>query len=182
MMSKQDKFLELFEPNKMKLWRFCLSISRSRENAKDLLQDTIEAAFKQFESMKSKQAFLSYLFTIASRINYKRINRLKMLGDIDDSILEALIDGDALPDTKADIRILYECLDRMKYEQREAIILSEIMGFAHQEAADVQGISLEAFRQRLYRAKNTLKEIMNPQIQGQFSIPNELKLRSIWKI
>ena len=178
-MSKQLKFLELFEPNKMKLWRFCLSISRSRDNAKDLLQDTIEAAFKQFEAVKSEQAFLSYLFTIASRINYKQINRLKKLAEIDDSILEALIDGDALPDTKTDIRILYESLDKMKYEQREAIILSEIMGLQHLEAAKIQGISLETFRQRLYRAKNTLKEIMNPQIQGQFSIPNELKLRSI---
>ena len=178
-MSKQQKFLELFEPNKMKLWRFCLSISRSRDNAKDLLQDTIEAAFKQFEAVKSEQAFLSYLFTIASRINYKQINRAKMLAEIDDSILEALIDGDGLPDTKTDIRILYESLDKMKYEQREAIILSEIMGLQHLEAAKIQGISLETFRQRLYRAKNTLKEIMNPQIQGQFSIPNELKLRSI---
>lgn len=178
-MSKQQKFLELFEPNKMKLWRFCLSISRSRDNAKDLLQDTIEAAFKQFEAVKSEQAFLSYLFTIASRINYKQINRAKMLAKIDDSILEALIDGDALPDTKTDIRILYESLDKMKYEQREAIILSEIMGLQHLEAAKIQGITLETFRQRLYRAKNTLKEIMNPQIQGQFSIPNELKLRSI---
>ena len=115
-MSKQQKFLELFEPNKMKLWRFCLSISRSRDNAKDLLQDTIEAAFKQFDDVKSEQAFLSYLFTIASRINYKQINRAKMLAEIDDSILEALIDGDALPDTQTDIRILYESLDKMKYE------------------------------------------------------------------
>ena len=178
-MSNQQKFLELFEPNKMKLWRFCLSISRSRDNAKDLLQDTIEAAFKQFDDVKSEQAFLSYLFTIASRINYKQINRLKKLAEIDDSILEALIDGDALPDTQTDIRILYESLDKMKYEQREAIILSEIMGLQHLEAAKIQGITLETFRQRLYRAKNTLKEIMNPQIQGQFSIPNELKLRSI---
>ena len=179
MINKQQKFLELFEPNKIKLWKFCLSISRCRDNAKDLLQDTIEVAFKQFEAVKSEQAFLSYLFTIASRINYKQINRAKMLAEIDDSILEALIDGDALPDTKTDIRILYESLDKMKYEQREAIILSEIMGLQHLEAAKIQGISLETFRQRLYRAKNTLKEIMNPQIQGQFSIPNELKLRSI---
>lgn len=162
-MKKEDKFMELFAPEKSKLWRFCLSISKTRDNALDLLQDTIEQAFLHFEELRSEQAFLSFLFTIASRINIRNSKKRQDIFELDEQVIESIVDSDASPEDAMDIKILYECLNSMKYEQKEAIILSEINDLSHQEAAQVQGISLDAFRKRLYRAKNTLRELMLPE-------------------
>ena len=65
MKNKQEIFLNIFNPIKINLWRFCLSVSNSRNDAKDLLQETIEVAYRNFEKLKHNEAFLSYLFSIA---------------------------------------------------------------------------------------------------------------------
>lgn len=162
-MKKEDKFTELFAPQKSKLWRFCLSISKTRDNALDLLQDTIEQAFLHFEELRSEQAFLSFLFTIASRINIRNSKKRQDIYELDEKLIDSLVDRDTSPEDAMDIKILYECLNSMKYEMKEAIILCEINDLSHQEAAKVQGISLDAFRKRLYRAKNKLRELMLPE-------------------
>ncbi len=176
-MKNEEKFMELFTPQKSKLWRFCLSISKTRDNAMDLLQDTIEQAFLHFGELRSEQAFLSFLFTIASRINIRNSKKHQDIYELDEQVIDSLVDRDTSPEDAMDIKILYECLNSMKYEQKEAIILCEINDLSHQEAAQVQGISLDAFRKRLYRAKNKLRELMLPeekQIEQHNSI-NESK-------
>lgn len=176
-MKNEEKFLELFTPQKSKLWRFCLSISKTRDNAMDLLQDTIEQAFLHFGELRSEQAFLSFLFTIASRINIRNSKKHQDIYELDEQVIDSLVDRDTSPEDAMDIKILYECLNSMKYEMKEAIILCEINDLSHQEAAQVQGISLDAFRKRLYRAKNKLRELMLPeekQIEQHNSI-NESK-------
>lgn len=165
MKKKADRFLELFAPHKRKLWRFCLSISRTRENAQDLLQDTIEVAFQKYEQLVSPEAFLSYLFTIASRLNYRMLEQAKAYCPISEDLIESLISSEASPEDRIDIQIMYQCLDTMKYEYKEAIVLIELMGLSHSDAADIQGITIDAIRKRLYRGKEMLRELMNPKPQ-----------------
>lgn len=173
MQNKADIFLDLFTPHKAKLWRFCLSVSKTRENAQDLLQDTIETAYRQFDKLNAEIAFLSYLFTVASRLNYKNFKNPNQICELDENLIENLIDKNTMPDDRLDIKIMYEFLDKMKYEYKEAIILIEIMGFTHAEACEIQHISIDAFRKRLYRAKNMLRDIMQPDITN-----SDLKLQN----
>ena len=73
MTNKQKIFLDMFDPLRDNLWRFCLSMTRNRDQAKDLLQETIAGAYSAFDSLTSPGAFLSFLFTIASR-QYQKIS------------------------------------------------------------------------------------------------------------
>ncbi len=160
MKDKQETFLQLFEPVRENLWRFCLSVTLSRENAKDLLQQTIETAYRQFDSLQSRQAFLSYLFTIASRTNSRNNYRDGRTGRLDADALATIVSEDFPPDRLYDIRLLYLSLDKLPPEQKEAVILKDISGFSQKEICTMQGVSPDSLQQRLYRGRKKLKALM----------------------
>ena len=63
-MTIENIFLELFEQNSGKLWRFVLTFIKNREDAKDIYSETIAIAFENFGKLRDDKAFLAYLFTI----------------------------------------------------------------------------------------------------------------------
>ncbi|MGE5480828.1 MAG: RNA polymerase sigma factor [Chloroflexota bacterium] len=164
MKEKEDKFLELFNPVKQSLWKYCLSVSHSRDSAKDLLQETIETAYRQFGAMRNEQAFLSYLFTIASRIYARSRERNRRQTPCDPADFEYVAASTASPEQAADAAILHAALAELPHDQGEAIILQELMGFSQAEICVIQGINLETLKKRLYRAKNKLRELLTERI------------------
>lgn len=165
MIEKQERFLELFEPVQENLWRYCLSVALSRERAEDLLQQTIEAAYRQFESLKSKEAFLSWLFTIASRFNIRNSTKEKRIVVADSQEFASIISEDFPADKLYDVRLLYEMLGKLPPEQKEAIILQDINGLSQKEICEIQGVSVETLKQRLYRGRKKLAELMSDKKQ-----------------
>lgn len=161
MIEKQERFLELFEPVQENFWRYCLSVTMSKDSAKDLLQQTIETAYRQFDSLKNKTAFLSYLFTIASRINVKNFVREKRLISMDSTEFAEILSNDFPADRLYDIKLLYESLDRLPDEQKEAIILQDISGFSQKEICEIQDVSIETLKQRLHRGRKKLTILMS---------------------
>jgi RNA polymerase sigma-70 factor (ECF subfamily) len=137
-----------------------LSVSYNYEDAKDLVQDTIETAYRNFDSIKDKQYFLSWLFTVASRKNKEKYEKRKnevIQFDIDYSHLTS---NEGNPEIQTDIRLLYEALDKLPFEQKEAIILFDIIGLPQKAAAESQSVTIDAFKQRIHRGKKTLKELL----------------------
>jgi RNA polymerase sigma-70 factor (ECF subfamily) len=160
---KQERFLALLKPNHDSLARFARAMTKSREEAQDLVSDTIEQAFKHLDSLKSDDAFLSWLFTIASRIEKRRRWRERIFERFDpvfhDEAAEAFTrnpNAEALYDTQ----ILYDALQKLPFRQREAFTLFEISGFSLQEIQELQGDSLSAVKMRLVRAREALRVML----------------------
>lgn len=161
MKERQDMFLEMFEPVKNNLWRFCLSISYNYEEAKDLLQSTIEIAYTNFQSVKNKDSFLSWLFTIASRNNNAKFGKRKNELRLQEKDYAFLASNEGNPETQTEIRLLYEALNKLSAQQREALILSEIIGLPLKEVAEIQACSLSAVKLRVHRGKIALKALLS---------------------
>lgn len=71
-MNKQDRFWELYEPCSENLWKFVISFINNKFDAKDIISDTILLAYDSFDKLKQDKAFLSYLFTIARRLDLSK--------------------------------------------------------------------------------------------------------------
>jgi RNA polymerase sigma-70 factor (ECF subfamily) len=167
---KQDEFLKLFNPLKERLWRFCLSISRNYEDAKELLSETIYQAYINFGTVKSKEAFLSYLFTIASRANAKRNEKQKRIDLVENETFDRIATDSVSLDDKFEIEALYLALDKLPPNQKEAIILFDIMGFSRDEICDIQVATLDAVKARLFRGRNKLAELLGA-VKNNKNIP-----------
>lgn len=154
----QDRFMALLKPLYPRLERYALTITRNRDDAKDVVGETVLIAFEQFGSLRSEQAFLSYLFTIASRTARRRLRRRHEAAT--DEQLEELFDNYTQPDVAYDVKLLYEAMDKLPAEQREAVMLAEITGLSHKEIQEIQGGTVAAVKVRVFRAKRRLAKLL----------------------
>jgi len=155
---KQKTFLEAYMPLQDNLWRYCLFMTKNRDKAKDLLGETVAIAYEGFNGINEQRAFLSWLFTVASRIYYKM--QAKKLYDVAEIEFESQISSELNSDFLTDISFLYENLNKLQEEQKEAIILFNIEGFTRKEIADIQKVSEEKVKSRLARGKQKLAKLM----------------------
>src|SRR2546429_342097 len=115
--TRKEHFLILLEAAHTRLWRFAFSITHDATEAEDLLSDTVLAAFERFETLKDPQAFTSFLFTIATRINRHNQNRKRRFGTYDQDFAESIPSAGSSPETAADIRLIREALSLLPEKQ-----------------------------------------------------------------
>jgi RNA polymerase sigma-70 factor (ECF subfamily) len=132
---------------------------RDRETAKDLLGETIAAAYQGFDKIREDKAVLSWLFTVASRLYYRMKHKEKNV-PMEDCTLDKLFTTDCSPEVLSDIAFLYENLNKLPEEQKETIILFNIEGFSRIEIAIMQNVSEETVKSRLSRGRKKLATLM----------------------
>lgn len=157
---KKEEFLKLLEPVLGKLSGYAMALTRNREDSRDLVSDTILAAYENFSKVKKKESFKSFVFTIASR-HFKRNRwRRKIFREFENEKAELIPFSHEYVENNVDVKVLYEALNKIKEKYREAIILFEISGFTLDEIRDVQGGTISGVKSRLKRGREMLERIM----------------------
>ena len=156
---KQERFIQLYSEVKDNIWRYCLFMAKNRELAKDLLGETLASAYEGFNNLSEEKAFLSYLFTIASRINY-RLKRKQDSARFVNVELDSLFVQNLSADIMTDISLLYENLNKLPEEQKEALLLLNIEGFSRKEVAEIQKVGEETVKSRLALGRKKLSQLM----------------------
>lgn len=156
-MRKKDKerFFELIDENYKSLEKFTLYLTQNRDSAKDLIQDTILVAYDSFKSLKKEEAFLSFLFTICSRIYYKsKKQKYEKAPQEPDELLA----NEISIEDKTDLKLIYEEINKLNPNDREIILLHEIVGFKYKEIAEIKDISIDNVKVKIHRIKKKLIE------------------------
>jgi len=156
---KQTIFLDELDNHRRDLSNFCRILCTNTESAKDLMSEIIEIAWKNFDKVRDRKCFKSYLFTSASRlarVHWKYRDRHDFTHDL---TLEKN-DFGTLDDTSLsfDVEYLYKKIRELAPEQAEAIIFFEINGFSIKEIAELQNASEGAVKTRLKRGRESLKK------------------------
>ena len=160
---RSERFLRLYEPHRDSLWRFVRSMVRSPHEAEDVVSETVLQALEGLHRLRDDQAFVSYLFTISSRIVKRTRWRRRLFGDYDDEAVANRQHSDPLPDTQADVEILRQALQQLPVKTREALIMFEINGFSLEEIREVQGGSLSGVKSRLVRGRKSLARLLDAE-------------------
>lgn len=156
----QKQFLDLYEPVHKAFARFCHAKAYGLIEPEDLISESVLCALEKFGTLKSQDAFLSFLFSLATNILHKKNRRLKFRGDFHESEAFVIKDEGIDAETSLDITILYEALNQLPNAQKEALILFEISGFSIKEIAEIQISKLSAVKQRLKRGRATLASLL----------------------
>lgn len=166
---RRKSFMVLYEPVHSRFERFCKARVYGEMDFKDLMHDTVIVAFQKFESLKDPKSFLSFLFGIAIRIlaNNKRkkdkqISQLNSVRTNEFQVDQIGIDHE--------IDFLYMGLSLLPENQRETIILFEIVGFSIKEIAELHQVGESAVKQRLSRGRTELKEILTKSLDQKNTI------------
>ena len=150
-----------------RLFTFLLRLSRRRDVAEDLLEETWLRMVKHAPRLRPDTHLGPWLFNVARNL-YVSYVRARLLEESAAASLMALwpsMPERASPFEEAAASELERRVERalaaLPATSREILLLIAVAGLDHSEAADVCGITPEAVRQRLSRARTQLARALD---------------------
>ena len=165
---KQEE-LELYMDTYGKdLYSFCCCVTRNRQEADDLYQDTFLKVYEMGEKLEITTNPKSYLMGIAynlyRNIKRKRSVRQRIVGvcvPLDENTERIPLDGQLTEDlmiSREECRIVREAVRKLPDKYRLPILLFYMEELSQAEIAAMLRISESAVKTRVHRAKNILRE------------------------
>ena len=155
-------FDALYEVYRPRVFAFLLRMSRSRTVAEDLLDETWLRLVRHATSLKVDTRLGPWLFTVARNL-YWSYRRASLVEQTHAAELIGLWPSSASWPSPFDLaaagefeRRVEAALSRLPAQSREVLLLVAHEGLTPADAAVVCGISSEALRQRLSRARAAL--------------------------
>lgn len=136
--------------------RFAHTLCATPEDAEDAIQETLWIMSHKIGSLRVASAFISWLFTIVKHECY-RLLRIRQKELPLDTVPEPPDEREQSRDQ--DILIAIKNLPLI---YRQVIVMRDLEEMTTAEVATTLGITVEAVKSRLHRARNILKTTLNP--------------------
>jgi RNA polymerase sigma-70 factor (ECF subfamily) len=161
--SSEGAFTELYHRYSSMVHAYCYRILNDEATAEDAFQETFIKFFYNVKPDLENTNVPGFLMKIARNIclNIKRDRKVF----IDINEVDYLPDHDASYDKKELLELITLALDFLDHDHREAFILKEYDNLQYNEIAEICGISLNNAKSRVFRAKNKIKDILQPYIK-----------------
>lgn len=151
-----------------RLWRYCLVLTRNKDNANDLAQAACERALEKADKFETGTHLDRWTFKIAQRIwlNELRSQAVRRGGGL------VSVDDIDLPDTKTDTETNIYASQVLKEvyllpeAQRIAVLLVYVEGFSYKDAAQVLDIPIGTVMSRLAAARGRISKRMGREGTG----------------
>lgn len=145
------------------LRRYALALVRHRELADDLVQDTMERAWRKRALWQPHGRLRSWLFRILYRLYLDRRPQLQRthhnLISLDDAGFD-LPDRVAAAHGSLHCRDVFRLMEQLSVSHRAILLLVAIEQPSYKEGARILGVRVGTFRSRLARARDNLAEQM----------------------
>ncbi|MGQ9730906.1 MAG: sigma-70 family RNA polymerase sigma factor [Candidatus Zipacnadales bacterium] len=169
---QRTRFEALAEERKRELFNAALRMTRDREDAEDLTQETLAKAYAAFHQFRPGTNFKAWIYRVLvnTYINhYRRERRAPQMKSWE----ELAVDGDAdyaredpsrlsCPEEAVLARVPDEevqpALEALPDEFRIAVLLSDVDDFTYKEIAEILDIPLGTVRSRIFRGRRLLRQ------------------------
>jgi RNA polymerase sigma-70 factor (ECF subfamily) len=153
-----DELLRRYEQS---IYRFGLRMCGNEEAARDVLQETLLAAFRNLPGFRGDAALSTWLYQIARSFCIKQRRGLDPTTPLEEHHVERAADDGATPDDQAHARqigaAIAAAISALSPDYREAIVLRDVEGLSAEEAAAIVGIEVAALKSRVHRARVQLR-------------------------
>ncbi|MEW5851835.1 MAG: sigma-70 family RNA polymerase sigma factor [Myxococcota bacterium] len=153
------------------IYRFGVRMCANPDDAQDVLQDTMLAVARNLHSFRGASSFSTWVYAIARSFCAKRHRpgRSVRAADLDE---EAAAEGVADPRRGPEDALLERRLQRsledaiaaLEPMYRETLLLRDVEGLSAAETAEVLGLTVEAVKSRLHRARVAVRDAMAPAL------------------
>jgi RNA polymerase sigma-70 factor, ECF subfamily len=143
-----------------KLYRAAYALCRSREDAEDLVQETIEHVLRRPRFLR-RDDDLGYLMRALRNTwinaHHERERRPRTV-ELDETV-EFVVDPGADPAVSAaDLQMIYSAVAELKPTLRETIVAVDVVGLSYRQAAAALGVRQGTIMSRLFRARNEVAD------------------------
>ncbi|MFZ6743732.1 RNA polymerase sigma factor [Undibacterium sp. JH2W] len=138
------------------LKRFARRTCSNAEDAEDAVQMALWSLYRKVGALRCVATFATWMFRIVERECF-RLLRIKKYHDVLDELDESDMPMASMVPT--DLRLdLVRALERLSAPYREVLILRDVHELTAPEVAAQLGLSLEAVKSRLHRARAQVRE------------------------
>jgi RNA polymerase sigma-70 factor (ECF subfamily) len=166
----------LLERHQAQVYRFGLKMCRDPEDAKDVLQDTLLAMARGVRDFRGASSISTWLYTVARSFCIKKRRRSKFAPAEDRSLdtdetpaVRSLADpaksADEVLAGKRVEHALELAIDALEPMYREVLVLRDVEGLTAPEVAEVLGVSVQAVKSRLHRARLSVRAHVAPLLE-----------------
>lgn len=151
-----EAFASLYEMVYQDLYRYALYMLGQKEDAEDVVSETVMAAYAQIGQLKSADAFRAWIFRILSnKCRNQRAAYLNRTCELDET----------MPDPEGDFTgeyLLKDAMARLTEEEREIICLHVFGGYKSHEIGQILQMNPATVRSREHRALERLRSSQRP--------------------
>ncbi|MBX7145635.1 MAG: sigma-70 family RNA polymerase sigma factor [Oligoflexia bacterium] len=171
----KNAYRALVERYQQRVFCVALEITRSREDAEDVAQETFVKAYLSLKDFKGESSFYTWLYRIAFNmaVDVKRkIGRRggqavefdeRQVGTTVETMGSSAPTPDVALQNREELKQLASALRDLSEEHRIVMTLREIDGLSYDEIADVLGISKGTVMSRLHYARKRLQSALMQQ-------------------
>lgn len=149
---------DAFRAHQREIYLYLSRVTGDPQLAEDLAQETFLRAFRAVLTFRGEATMRTWLFSIARNVlaTHRRTRRIVQ---VQYELGKAPGDAEATqPDPTTRLSV-HQTLGRMPLLAREALVLCDLLEFEPAEAAQLLGMTPNAFRVRLHRARNQFREM-----------------------
>ncbi len=141
------------------LFRIAMWLTRDRNEAEDLVQETFTQALESFQRFEPGTNCRAWLVSIMYHMNGKRLragSKLRLVSDGEERIASTVASTPPTPHGITDEDILL-ALRALPSQFQEVVILSDVEDMAYKEIAEVLGVPIGTVMSRLHRGRKLLR-------------------------
>jgi RNA polymerase sigma-70 factor (ECF subfamily) len=170
---QSGSFEELAMPLFDQLCNFAYWLTRNREEAEDLVQETYTKALRGFSSFRLGTNFRAWMYRIlrnaflTSRTGLKATMTVTL--DPEEDAPELAVERET-PETiliaRSNWQLVQSAIDELPVHFREILLLCEVEQMSYQEIAETLSVPIGTVMSRLSRARKTLGERLRQKMKG----------------
>jgi RNA polymerase sigma-70 factor (TIGR02960 family) len=202
----EEAFRELTEPHRRELQLHCYRILGSVQDAEDMVQETLLAAWRSLEAFEGRASVRAWLYRIATnrclnalRAWSVRPREVQAMSDAleptrrtepvwlepyPDRLFEGIPDRSAGPAARYEARESIElsfivALQHLPPRQRAALVLADVLGFRSAEVARMLDTGEASVKGALQRARATLRQRLPAADRERAPVPDSVREREL---
>ena len=202
----EDAFRELTEPHRRELQVHCYRILGSVQDAEDLVQETLLAAWRGLENFEGRSSVRAWLYRIATnrclnmlRDKARRPKEVQAMPEppeptrrtepmwlepYPDTLLEGIPDRAPGPDARYEAReavglAFIGVLQGLPPRQRAALVLRDVLGYRTTEVAKMLETGEASVKGAVQRARATLRERLPAPDRERAPLPDSAREREL---
>ncbi len=168
-----DTFTKLVEREKEFLWSHALGMTKKKEDAEDLYQDTLLKAFRGWDGFDQDTNFRAWMGRIMLNTHINNINRRKVDGaydlsgaEYDRALYKTAVDETVFHRENPENAFFHKHIDRnlmgvfysLQDQFRKPFALYHFEGFQYEEIAEMLRLPVGTIKSRIFRARKALRE------------------------
>ncbi len=161
--NSEEAFRAIYSKYSPRIYAYCLRVLGNKSLADDIFQETFVRFYEKAKSSYDEGSVNGFLITIARNLclNHKRDKKSNIPFE-EYHLVNQMVINENTENREEVHKLITASLELLDFKLREPLVLRMYNGLSYKEIAEICNISVENARKRVFRAKQKIREILEP--------------------